>query len=46
MQMRETYRRTNMTATLHLSGLYGGVAKLNPLLGEDTKTHLEFGKST
>ncbi len=31
MQMGETYRRTNITA----SGLYGGVAKLNPLLSED-----------
>ncbi len=43
--MGETYRRTNITATLHWSGLYGGVAKLNPLLGEDTwentKKHLK-----
>ncbi len=31
MQMGETYRSTNITATLHRSGLYGGVAKLNPL---------------
>ncbi len=36
MQMEETYRRTNITATLHQSGLYGSVAKLNPFLSEDT----------
>ncbi len=36
MQMGETYRRTNITATLHQSGLYGDVAKLNALLSEDT----------
>ncbi len=32
----EIYRRTNITASLHRSGLYGGVAKLNSLLSEDT----------
>ncbi len=37
--MGETYRRTNITATLHRSGLYGGVAKPNPLLSEDTWKH-------
>ncbi len=44
--MGETYRRTNITATLHRSGLYSSVAKLNPLLSEDMhmKTHLEFAK--
>ncbi len=36
MEIGETYRRTNITATLHRSGLYGGVAKLNPLLSENT----------
>ncbi len=35
MQMEETYRRTNIIATLHQSGLYGGVAKLNLLLSEE-----------
>ncbi len=40
--MGETYRRTNITATLHRSLLYDGVAKLNPLLSEDT--HLELAK--
>ncbi len=39
MQMGETYRRTNVTATLHRSGLYGVVAKLNPLLSEDVWKH-------
>ncbi len=42
IQMRKTYRRTNITATLHRAGLYSGVAKLYPLLSEDKrKTHLE-----
>ncbi len=35
----EIYWRTNTTATLHRSGLYGGVAKLNPLLSEDKRKH-------
>ncbi len=39
MQMGETYRRTNITATLHRSGLYVSVARLNPLLSEDTWKH-------
>ncbi len=39
MEIGEIYRRTNITATLHRSGLYGGVAKLNPLLSEDTWKH-------
>ncbi len=45
MQMGETYRRTNITATLHRSGLYGGVAKLNPLLSEDTWKHLKLART-
>ncbi len=44
MEIGETYRRTNITATLHQSGLYVSVAKLNPLISEDMKTHLEFAK--
>ncbi len=36
VEMGETYRRTNITATLHRSGLYGGAARRNPLLSEDT----------
>ncbi len=44
MQMGETYRRTNITETLHRYVLYGGVVKLNPLLSEDMKTYLEFSK--
>jgi len=36
MEMGETYRMTNIPATLHLSGLYGRVARLKPLLSEGT----------
>ncbi len=39
MEIEETYRRTNITATLHQSGIYGGVARCNPLLSEDTWKH-------
>ncbi len=42
--MGETYRRTNITTTLHWSGLYGSVAKLNPPQWRHMKTHLEFAK--
>ncbi len=38
--MGETSRRTNITATLHRSGIRGGLAKLNPLLSEDTWKHI------
>ncbi len=45
IQIGEIYRRTNITATLHRSGLYRSVAKLNPLLSVDTwnlqKKHLK-----
>ncbi len=45
MQIGEACRRTDITATLHRSGLYGGVAKLKPLLSVDTwNTALEFAK--
>ncbi len=36
MEMRETYRRTNITATLHQSGFDGKVTKLKLLLSKDT----------
>ncbi len=36
MEMRETYRRTNITATLHQSGLDGKVTKLKLLLSKET----------
>ncbi len=39
VEIGEIYRRTNITATLHRSGLYGGVAKLYPLLSEDKRKH-------
>ncbi len=39
MEIGEIYRRTNISATLHRSGLYGSVAKLNPLLSEDKREH-------
>ncbi len=35
----EIYRRTNITETLHQSGLYAGVARCNPLLSEDKIKH-------
>ncbi len=44
VEIGEIYRRTNTTATLHRSGLYGGVAKLNPLLSEDKRKHLDIYK--
>ncbi len=37
--MGEIYRRTNITATLHRSGLYGSVDRLNPLFNVDTWKH-------
>ncbi len=43
MQKGEIYRRTNITATLHRSGFYGGVVKLFPQWRQK-KTHLEFTK--
>ncbi len=39
VEIGETYRRTNITATLHQSVLYAGVARCNPLLSEDTWKH-------
>ncbi len=30
--------------SLQQSGLYGGVARCNPLLSEDTRKHLEFAE--
>ncbi len=44
VEIGEIYRRTNITATLHRSELYGVVARLNPLLSEDTWKHLAFAK--
>ncbi len=42
---KKTYRRTNITATLHQDVLYAGLARLNPLLSEDPWTkHFEFTK--
>ncbi len=35
MQIGDIYRRTNTTATLHRSGLYASVARLNPLFSVD-----------
>ncbi len=37
MEMGETYRRINITATLHQSGLDGKVTKLKLLLSKDTR---------
>ncbi len=37
--MGETYRRTNITAILHQSGLDGKVTKLKLLLSKDTRNH-------
>ncbi len=39
MVIGEIYRRTNTTATHHRSGLYGSVARLNPLFSVDTWKH-------
>ncbi len=39
VEIGEIYRRTNTTATLHQSVLYGSVERLNPLLREDTQKH-------
>ncbi len=41
VELHDHMWRTNITATLHQSVLYAGVAKRNPLLGEDMKTHLK-----
>ncbi len=38
VEIGEIYRRTNITATLHRSGLYGSVVKLN--LSEDKRKHI------
>ncbi len=35
-----------LTATLHRSGIYAGVARCNPLLSEDTWKHMEFAKKS
>ncbi len=39
VEIGEIYRRTNITATLHQSGLYGGVAKLYTFLSVDKSKH-------
>ncbi len=44
MKIVEIFRRTNITATLHRSGVYSNIAKLDPLLGEETWKHLEFAQ--
>ncbi len=38
VEIGETHRRINITATNHQSVLYAGVARCSPLLSEDTKT--------
>ena len=45
MEMRESSRRTTISAELHQSGLYGGVARQKPLLRtRHTTARLEFAK--
>ncbi len=36
VEKEDIHRRTNINATLHRSGLYGSVARLNPLFSVDT----------
>ena len=44
-EMREPTRRTTISAALHQSGLYGGVARRNPHLSKRRMTaRLEFAK--
>ncbi|WP_366951696.1 hypothetical protein [Pseudomonas aeruginosa] len=45
VEMRETSRRTTISAALHQSGLYGRVARRKPLLSKSHRTdRLEFTK--